>query len=128
NPLFPGQIMDNEWAAWGITLTVSEPSAHPAMIFNANAPTGADYDLGSPNEDFGGPGLGAGGGMGQPGQNSVPQGKILIISENGNQSNPNDYSNGGHFIFTFTEPTFVESIQMMDLETLNSSLKLYDAA
>lgn len=124
----PGQIIDNEWAAWGINLTVSEPSAHPAMIFNANAPTGADYDLGTPNQAFGGPGLGAGGGMGQPGQNSIPQGNILILSENGSQSNPNDYSNGGRFVFTFTEPTFVDSIQMLDIETLNSSLKLYDAA
>ena len=32
----------------------------PAMIFDSSNPTGDDDDLGTPNEDFGGPGVGKG--------------------------------------------------------------------
>ena len=33
--LVAGQIIDTEWAAWGVRVTTSSPSNHPAMIFNS---------------------------------------------------------------------------------------------
>ncbi len=57
-----------------------------AVIFDsANPPVTPvetiDDDLGTPNEDFGGPGRGAGGEAGSPFQNDTPLGHLLIINE-----------------------------------------------
>ena len=53
-----------------------------AMIFDTAHPTGFDFDLGTPNEDFGGPGMGAGGEAGSPFENARPHGGVLIIGDN----------------------------------------------
>ena len=53
-----------------------------AVIFDSSNPTGYDDDLGTPNEDFGGPGIGEGGKAGSEFQNDLPQGNILIVAEN----------------------------------------------
>ena len=36
----------------------SDPTTNRCIIFDSDNPTGGDFDLGSPNEDFGGPGQG----------------------------------------------------------------------
>jgi len=41
------------------------------IIFNSSNPTGGDLDLGTPHQDFGGPGIGVGGANNQPGENNV---------------------------------------------------------
>ena len=123
NPLALGQIIDSEWATIGIHITTSN-SAHPAMIFDSAHPTGADWDLGSPNEAFGGPGRGTGGGEGQPGENRLPLGKVLILSQDGSQSAPNDYASGGTFIFTFDTPRKIDKIQMLDIDPHESAGKI----
>ena len=52
-----------------------------AVIFNSSAPPGIDFDLGTPNEDFGGPGIGIGGELGATFANNLAQGNLLIINE-----------------------------------------------
>lgn len=58
------------------------PSWNAALIFDSANPTGGDFDLGTPNETFGGPGVGVGGEVGSPTQNDVAQGNLLVIAEN----------------------------------------------
>jgi len=111
-----GQVIDEEWALFGIHITTDDPSNHPAMIFDSAQPTGYDWDLGSPNEDFGGPGRGVGGEEGQPGENRWPLGNILIISEDRDQDDPDDHYAGGTFIFTFEQPSMVHEIQLLDID------------
>lgn len=53
-----------------------------AVVFDSANPTGGDPDLGTPNSDFGGPGVGTGGASGAPFANTVALGKILIVAEN----------------------------------------------
>ena len=53
-----------------------------AVIFNSAKPTGGDVDLGTPNKDFGGPGIGIGGQKGATYQNDTPMGNVLIVAEN----------------------------------------------
>ncbi|MEJ2569884.1 MAG: PKD domain-containing protein, partial [Anaerolineales bacterium] len=112
-----GTFIDDEWASLGITITTNSPSAHPAMIFDSGNPTGNDDDLGTPNEDFGGPGVGKGGEKGAPGENSVPLGNVLILSQDANPNDPNDYYGGGTFIFEFDQPTDVFEIHILDIDT-----------
>ena len=72
------------------------------IIFDTEEPSGGDWDLGAPNQDFGGPGLGEGGQTGKEGQNENVLGNILIIAENDEDVNedgfvdvPDDESGGG---------------------------------
>ncbi len=62
--------------------TPSLGAVNSAIIFDSSNPTGGDFDLGSPNVDFGGPGMGTGGGLGDPFPNTFALEKILILADN----------------------------------------------
>jgi hypothetical protein len=72
------------------------------IVYDSANPTGGDTDLGTPNDDFGGPGDGRGGEEGEEGENAVALGKIIIIAEDDEDSDddglvdePDDESGGG---------------------------------
>jgi len=52
-----------------------------AVVFDSAAPTGGDDDLGTPNVDFGGPGIGAGGELGAEFPNDTESVHLLILAE-----------------------------------------------
>lgn len=122
--LSAGTIIDDEWAAFGITVSTNNANEHPAMLFDSGDPTGYDWDLGSPNQDFGGPGRGSGGKAGQPGENSVALGNVLIITEDLDQDDPDDYHAGGTFIFEFADPVGIEALQLLDIDTNEANSKV----
>ncbi len=123
--LMAGDVVDGVAGALGIGITVTtDDPAHPAMIYDSaclpsGAPSGCsggDKDLGTPNQDFGGPGVGTGGEAGKPGQNALPLGNVLIISEDGFSGDPDDNSCGGTLIFTFESEVFVDRVQVIDID------------
>lgn len=116
NPLPAGTVIDEEWAAWGVHVTSDNQSARPAMIFDSANPTGNDWDLGTPHQDFGGPGIGDGGAAGMPGANSVAQGNLLIINEDTDASDPDDWAGGGTLSFTFDQDMRVDQLSIVDIE------------
>ena len=65
NTLSGGAIITNQFqSAFGLSVNITNGnSRHPdiGMIFNSSSPTGGDFDLGTPNQAFGGPGMGSGG-------------------------------------------------------------------
>lgn len=126
--LAAGTIIDDEFSGYGITVSTSSAS-NPAMIFDSANPTGGDLDLGTPNQDFGGPGVGAGGASGAPGENSIAEGNLLIISEDGDQSDPDDNAAGGTLIFEFATPYKVAAVTLIDIEstTEDYEIRAYDA-
>ena len=107
---FPGVVIEAE------NRRVSG-AGNRAMIFDSSNPSGGDNDLGTPNQDFGGPGIGAGGGLGSDNPNEVALGNILIISEDGDQSDPDDEARGGVFTFTFDNPVRVDHLDLLDIDT-----------
>ena len=116
NPLVPGQIIDDEFSGLGITVTTSDPINHPLMIFDTATPNG-DKDLGTPNSDFGGPGIGDGGAADMPGRNGLPRGQILIVSEDGNPDDPNDYDGPSIIDFVFDPPMpLVTEVHILDID------------
>ncbi len=126
--LSKGQIIDDEWAKFGVTVTTDNPIVNPAMIFYSGSPTGGDYDLGTPNEDFGGPGIGSGGSAGAPGANTAALGNVLIISEDGDQTDPDDDASGGTLIFTFAHPVRIDQIGILDIdEGMAGKIRAFDA-
>jgi hypothetical protein len=58
-----------------------------AVIFDSSNPTGDDSDLGTPNENFGGPGIGSGGEAGSF-ANTTALGNLLIVAEDLVDSEP----------------------------------------
>ena len=110
-----GTIIDDEYEP-EITITTDDPVDHPAMIFDTANPTGDDEDLGTPNADFGGPGIGAGGAAGQPGENSQSHDGVLIITEDGSTTNPDDNEAGGTITLTFDVPRPVYAVEILDID------------
>ncbi|GAB5443698.1 MAG: hypothetical protein Fues2KO_40470 [Fuerstiella sp.] len=125
-PLSAGTIFAEQFAAAGVHVTTHDPVRHPPMIFDSANPTGHDYDLGTPNQQFGGPGIGNGGKSGRW-KNDVARGNVLIISEDADASDPDDNGRGGKLIFTFDEPTSVDEIGLLDVDSGRNSVYLYDA-
>ncbi|MDU0369060.1 hypothetical protein ACFPAF_01540 [Hymenobacter endophyticus] len=92
----------------------SEPIA--AMVFNSAVPHWEDLDLGTPNEAFGGPGVGAGGTL----SNSVPLGNILVIQNFIDWGlTPNDDDVKGNITFDFKNVGTITatSLTVIDVET-----------
>ena len=85
-------------------INVSTPSPFGVMIFDTNNPTGEDYDLAT--EDLG---------------------NVLIISEDGDTSDPDDNAAGGTIKIEFDEPSTVEAIGLLDIEELGGSIEFFDA-
>ena len=109
------------------------PGINAAMIFDSSNPTGNDFDLGTPNEMFGGPGISSDGP--QP-SNDVPLGNVLIISEDMDSSDPDDSAiNGSRYEFDFSGygngMVTLHSFDMLDLEPVGADglptvVTLYD--
>jgi hypothetical protein len=85
-----------------------------AMVFDSGVPTGGDFDLGTPNKSFKGPGIGKAGKKGKLFQNSTPKGNVLIVSEDGDTRDPDDNEKGGFLVFQFSEPSFLDSVGLLD--------------
>ncbi len=127
NAIAAGQDLWLAYGAWGIDLTtwnsIDMSSVGMGIAFDSSNPTGGDDDLGTPNEDFGGPGVGVGGSSGAPGENSLSLGNLLISSENFVDANgdglidvPDDDAGGAWFEFNFDQPTCVFGVQLVDIE------------
>ena len=86
------------------------------MVFDSSNPSGGDFDLGSPNEDFSGPGIGDGGGLGESGENSLSHLNTLIISEDADSSDPDDNNGGGTIIVTFDHDVRIDAVEILDID------------
>ncbi|MGF1535850.1 MAG: CHRD domain-containing protein [Elainellaceae cyanobacterium] len=85
-------------------ITVSTPiNAFGAVIFDTANPTGGDFDLATPD-----------------------QGNVLIISEDGDASDPDDNASGGIIRFDFDEVVDVDSIDLLDIEEDGVFVQLFD--
>jgi hypothetical protein len=86
--LLPGTVVTEVYGSAGsgpVTVYGVNPylgsDVNAAVVFNSAAPTGGDWDLGTPNETCGGPGRGAGGEVGSPYENCEPLYNVLIIDD-----------------------------------------------
>jgi len=110
------------------------PGENAAMIFDSSNPTGGDFDLGTPNEMYGGPGISS---DGPQVSNDTALGNVLINSRDLDSTDPDDsYIPGTYHEFNFSGygdgSVTLHSFDMLDLdapgvEGLLTVLTLYDA-
>jgi len=102
-----------------------------AILYDSRCPngcTGGDTDLGTPNGDFGGPGVGEGGRAGGMAPNDTALGNLLIVAKNLNDTNhdglvdvPNDQDRAEvrlQFDFAAVAPVVIHSITFVDIEQI----------
>lgn len=95
----PGVVITNQIA--GVTVSSSDPNK-PPMIFDTANPTGGDWDLASST-----------------------RGKVMIISEDGDSSDPDDNAGVGSLYFDFDTPSQLTSLTFLDTEE-SGFLRFYD--
>ena len=117
--LSAGDILDGGnqpyQAGFGLTIESSNASK-PAMVFDSNNPTGGDTDLATP---------------GYHATNTTALNNLLIVSEDGDQSDPDDNAGGGTLTFNWDEPVTIDSVTMVDIdsnEAGGSIATFYDAS
>ena len=98
--LSAGTIINSQFD--NLTISSDELSV---MIFDTANPTGGDLDLASDN-----------------------LGNVLILSEDGDSSDPDDSATGGTIFFDWDSPVNVESVGLLDLESVGGSITFYDSS
>ncbi|MEO1523230.1 MAG: hypothetical protein AAFU78_20990, partial [Cyanobacteria bacterium J06633_2] len=123
-PLVAGDVIEDQFASVGLTISTPE-NAFGAMIFDSANPTGKDFDLGTPTQPSG-PGIGTDEGAGFG--NVEPQGNVLIISEDGDSSDPDDNATGGTLQFDFADPVRVTGVNLLDIDLAerNVTIETFD--
>lgn len=99
--LSAGDIVDKQFIEDGVRVSSINPD-NPVMVFDSDNPTGDDPDLGIP-------GLG----------------NVLILSEDGDASDPDDNIGGGTFVFEFAGPSTINSLDFVD-QGVGTEIRLYD--
>lgn len=107
-------------------ITMAFPNDNAAMIFDSSNPSGGDFDIGTPNEQYGGPGVGNGGAS-----NDIALGNVLILSEDLDSNDPDDiFEIGASFQFDFSanQSVTLNSFDILDIEESSNptSVRLYD--
>ena len=101
--LLAGTIITNQYDSFS-GLTISTPrDEFGAMIFDSANPTGGDFDLAT--ED---------------------QGNVLIISEDGDSSDPDDKAGGGTIRFQWSDDVLVKSIGLLGIDRSGGSITAFD--
>ncbi|NER38710.1 MAG: PEP-CTERM sorting domain-containing protein [Oscillatoria sp. SIO1A7] len=109
NPLSAGTKISNQWQDYGLTISNADPDPNSLdlMLFNSNCiASGPDKNCSGDDGDLAtGPSFG-----------TAPQGNVLIISEDGDSSDPDDNAGGGTIIFSFTEAVSLDKLAILDLD------------
>jgi len=107
-----------------VSVTNDGNGPHTLIIFDSDDPTGDDPDLGTPHQDFGGPGQGAGGATGAAGENSVAYHNLLICAEDivdadgdGIVDDPDDEAGGCTIVFEFDYVVDLHHIVFVDIDS-----------
>ncbi len=125
NTVASGVVVAEQWANLGIHFSTNDPVNHPIKTFDSAFPFALELDLGTPNVDFFGLGVGAGGGAGQPGENRVPQRNILVIADSPEADG--NYDGGGVIIVTFDSPRQLSAVELLDIEEAGGTVQAFDS-
>jgi hypothetical protein len=99
--LSAGTIITEQYGDVGLTISTSSES--DAMLFDTNNPTGDDFDLAASD-----------------------LGNVLIISEDGDTSDPDDNAQGGTLTFEWNTSVDITGIGLLDIDEPGGSITFFD--
>ena len=114
-PLAAGTHITTQLAGLGISSISVNGGINEGWIFDSSNPTGGDDDLGTPNQQYGGPGIGSHGAT-----NTTSLGNLLIIQEN--TGAPDDNGSGGVITMNLNGYPTVNSITFVDGEEAGGTI------
>ncbi len=117
NSLSAGDLVSNQFTGVSISgASNSNPGGNAAMVFDSNNPTGSDNDLAGPFDNpFTAP------------NEMLDAGNLLIISEDGDASDPDDDARGGSLQFLFDTVVTVLDMNIFDVNNRESvTLDFFD--
>ena len=127
-----GQDVEEAYAAWGVHIgpwSLGGDTAGLGIAFDSSSPPGTDYDLGTPNETYGGPGTGDGGAS-----NDRAMGNLLIRAESTEDADgdglvdiPDDHVDGVRFLIDFDEHVCVTTLELLDIDEGDASVNVANA-
>ncbi|MDJ0573301.1 MAG: hypothetical protein QNJ53_30290 [Pleurocapsa sp. MO_192.B19] len=98
--LSAGTIITDQYADIGLTIATS--SEYDAMLFDTNNPTGDDFDLAASD-----------------------LGNVLIISEDGDTSDPDDNAHGGILTFEWDTLVDITGVGLLDIDEPGGSITFF---
>ena len=107
-PLLLGDVVADQYAPFGLIVSTHDSAKHPARIIDSDKPSAANSNLGTPNQAFGGAGVGRGGDESSPGRNAMPLGKVLVIT--GQQQAIDRGLTRGQFVANWVSPVRVDRV------------------
>lgn len=117
-----GTQVKSQFSAYGLKITSGD--SRPVVTFDSNRPAEGYQRLGSPNEDYGGKGVGKGGLRGKSGTNALPLGKVLVLA--GSTGKPDDADAAGTIEFSWKDPVYVQDVQLLDVAAAGGSVVALD--
>ncbi len=132
DPILAGQDLAEVYAGHGVHIATWDQGmvyTGLGIAFDSGNPPGTDYDLGTPNEAYGGPGIGAYGAS-----NDEALHNLLIRAENTTDADgdglvdvPDDHVYGATFVITMDSPQCVTSLDFIDIDETPATMVFLDA-
>ncbi len=122
-PLKIGDIVADQYSMYGMQISTHDPTDHPARIIDSDKPSAANSNLGTPNQAFGGAGVGRGGGERSPGRNAMPLGKVLVIAAK--SQTDDDAAKKGQLVTNWVSPVRVERVRLRALTVDDGEIVTY---
>ncbi|MDJ0570949.1 MAG: hypothetical protein QNJ53_18140 [Pleurocapsa sp. MO_192.B19] len=98
--LAAGTIVTDQYDDLGLTISAS--TEFGAMLFDTNNPTGEDFDL------------------------AADLGNVLIISEDGDTTDPDDNAQGGTLTFEWDTEVDITGVDLLDIDEPGGSITFFD--
>jgi molybdate transport system permease protein len=108
-----GDTITGQYATYGLAISTHDPANHPARLVDSDKPSASNSNLGTPNQEFGGPGVGAGGRKEADGENNMPLGKVLVIGAEPPIEEPAEQVS--QFVANWVNPVDVQRVVFQDL-------------
>ena len=123
-PLSTGDIIDHQFARYGLAISTHDPDSHPARIIDSDKPSAANSNLGTPNQAFGGAGVGRGGNAQTAGRNAMPLGNVIVIE--GDSAAAEDDTAQQQWVANWVRPVRIERVRFQGMTGGGGEIVTYD--
>jgi len=124
--LATGDALDNRFAKYGLSITTDEPEKHQTRIIDTDKPSAANSNLGTPHQDFGGPGVGVGGRSRTPGANTMPLGNAIAIIPVGDP--PTAEAASAELVANWVSPVHLDRLRLEQMTKAGGHAVTYNKA